>query len=244
MPAARSGRYASFAADVTDCGEAQRATTLPITRMTTAATSRGKNVVAQVRQHPPVDRDAAGSASDSSDSSDCLRSILPRSPRFPLQAPSGAALIVAHKRWSRELAQRTVPVMIANTKAIVAIHRMSPATVPRLAEIVESTLVNMIGLLPSCHLATNAAAPVRLSLGVEALMRISSRVKDRGRSLCTIPRPKNDTLERRENAVGAGPLPARAGLSGVLNLGRRAGFASSWATLIATASQPAGPDDP
>ena len=68
--------------------------------------------------------------------------------------------------------------IIANTKAIVATHRMSPASLPRLAEIVESPLVNMIGLLPSCHPAANAAAPIRLRLGAEALMRSSLRVKD------------------------------------------------------------------
>jgi hypothetical protein len=77
--------------------------------------------------------------------------------------------------------------MIANTNAIVAIHRMSPASVPSLAENVESTLVNMIGLLPSCHSAANAVAPIRLRLGAEALIRISLRVKDMERGLCTMP---------------------------------------------------------
>jgi len=38
--------------------------------------------------------------------------------------------------------------MIANTNAIVASHKMSPANEPSLAENVESTLVDMIGLSP------------------------------------------------------------------------------------------------
>jgi hypothetical protein len=79
--------------------------------------------------------------------------------------------------------------MIANTNAIVASHKMSPASVPSLAENVESTLVDMIGLSPSCHSAANAAAPFRLRLGAEALMRISLRIKDVERGLCTTPPP-------------------------------------------------------
>ena len=77
--------------------------------------------------------------------------------------------------------------MIANTNAIVASHRMSPASAPSLVEIVESTLVNMIGLLRSCHSAANAAAPIRFRVGAEALKRISLRVKDMERGLCTMP---------------------------------------------------------
>ena len=89
--------------------------------------------------------------------------------------------------------------MIANTNATVASHRMSPASVPSLAENIESTLVNMISLVPSCHSAANAAVPFRLRLGAEALMRISLRTKDmeRGSVPCHHLCPKNDTLERR-----------------------------------------------
>ena len=89
--------------------------------------------------------------------------------------------------------------MIANTKAIVATHRMSPASVPRLAEIVGSALVNMIGLLPSCHPATNAAASIWLRLGAKALRRISLCVNDmqRASGIRHDECPKNDTLELR-----------------------------------------------
>jgi hypothetical protein len=76
---------------------------------------------------------------------------------------------------------------------------MSPASVPSLAENVESTPVDMIGLSPSWHSAANADAPLRLRLKAEALMRISLRIKDMERGF--VPRhrqcPKNDTLERR-----------------------------------------------
>ena len=65
---------------------------------------------------------------------------------------------------------------------------MSPASVPSLAENVESTLVNMISLVPSCHSAANAAAPIRLRLGAEALVRVSSRIKDMEKGLFTMPR--------------------------------------------------------
>ena len=76
---------------------------------------------------------------------------------------------------------------------------MSPANEPSLAENVESTLVDMIGLSPSCHSAANAAVPFRLRLGAEVLMRISLRIKDMegGSVPCYHLCPKNDTLERR-----------------------------------------------
>ena len=75
----------------------------------------------------------------------------------------------------------------------------------RLAEIVESTLVNMIGLSPSRHPAANAGAPIRLRLGAETLMRIVLRVKDMERVSVLFRRecPKNDTLERRQTVVVA-----------------------------------------
>ena len=78
--------------------------------------------------------------------------------------------------------------MIANKNAIVVSHRMSPASVPSLAENVESTLVNMISLVPSCHSAANAAAPIRLRLGAEALTRVSLRIKDMEKGFFTMPR--------------------------------------------------------
>jgi hypothetical protein len=91
--------------------------------------------------------------------------------------------------------------MIANTNAIVARHRMSPASVPSLAENVESTLVDMIamiGLSPSCHSAASAATPFGLHLGAEALMGISLHIKDMEGDFVLWHRcPKNDTLERR-----------------------------------------------
>ena len=77
--------------------------------------------------------------------------------------------------------------MIANRNAIVASHRMSPASVPSLAESVERTLVNMITLVPSCHSAANAAAPIRLRLGAEALTRVSLRIKDMEKGFFTMP---------------------------------------------------------
>ena len=77
---------------------------------------------------------------------------------------------VAMKRMAETAGvQPAIPVNVANTNAVVASHRMSPASVLALAEIVESTLVNMIGLLPNYRLAANAAAPVRSCLGEEAL---------------------------------------------------------------------------
>jgi hypothetical protein len=63
-----------------------------------------------------------------------------------------------------------------NMKAIVASHRISPASVPSLAEIVEPIRVNIIDLLR--HLATNAAMSIRLRLKAEALRRIALRIED------------------------------------------------------------------
>src|SRR6516162_10892195 len=107
--------------------------------------------------------------------------------------------------------------MIAKKNAIVASHRMSPASVPSLAENVESTLVNMISLVPSCHSAANAAAPIRLRLGAEALTRVSLRIKDMKKGFFTMPDecPKNDTLRTEQICIGAGLLPALTDRAGV-----------------------------
>ena len=50
------------------------------------------------------------------------------------------------------------------------------------------SLVNMISLVPSCHSAANAAAPIRLRLGAEALTRVSLRIKDMEKGFFTMPR--------------------------------------------------------
>ena len=65
---------------------------------------------------------------------------------------------------------------------------MSPASVPSLAENVESTLVDMIGLSPSCHSAANAAAPFRLLLGAVAMIAFPCALRT-WRGLCTMPPP-------------------------------------------------------
>jgi hypothetical protein len=50
--------------------------------------------------------------------------------------------------------------MIANMNAIVASHKMSPASVPSLAENVESTLVDMLGLCPVVTLQQTLPRPL------------------------------------------------------------------------------------
>jgi hypothetical protein len=113
--------------------------------------------------------------------------------------------------------------MIANTNAIVASHKMSPASVPSLAENVESTLVDMIGLSPSCHSAANAAAPFRLRLGAEA--QISLRIKDNGEEalyLATTNVQKMTRWKGGKTAFGADVLRHEL-TAQVFNVGGRAG---------------------
>jgi hypothetical protein len=78
--------------------ETQRARIVPITRMRTAATSRGKNAAVQAQA---TSRQAIEMRWDQRQIHRmCLRSILPSSPRFSLPVLSGAALIVAREKMA------------------------------------------------------------------------------------------------------------------------------------------------
>ena len=89
----------------------------------------------------------------------------PRS-RARLPSDGGGSGADAHERSLIESAQPTIPVMIANTNAIVASHRMSRASVPSLAEIVESTLVPFPWTDPMLE---GRAVSVRTPVGVNTL---------------------------------------------------------------------------
>lgn len=91
--------------------------------------------------------------------------------------------------------------MTENTGAIVSSRRISPASVPPLAETVELILVNKIDFLASCHPGDKVPAPIRLHLGAEALLRGSCWAVGQRRGSCASCHPGGKAV------FGAGLLP-------------------------------------